>query len=85
MTQMATSDFGQYAHSLPVTHGILWYYALVGRSDKGEQLIRRVLDELYSPEVDGYCGDARDGDLAAWYVWAALLVGAGALVYGLTR
>ena len=72
MTQMAISNFGQYAHSLAVTHGILWFYPLAGRPEKGERLILKVLDELYSPGVDGYCGDARDGELAAWYVWAAL-------------
>lgn len=72
MTQMATADFGQYAHSLSSTHGILWHYALAGRPDKTERLTRRVLDELYGPGVDGFCGNAGDGDLAAWYLWAAL-------------
>lgn len=72
MTQMATADFGQYAHSLAVTHGILWHYALAGRPDKTERLTRRVMEELYGPGVDGFCGDANDGELAAWYLWAAL-------------
>jgi len=72
MTQMATSDFGQYAHSLSATHGILWHYALAGRPDKTDRLTRRVLAELYGPGVDGLCGDDRDGEQAAWYVWAAL-------------
>jgi len=72
MTEMAVTDFGQYAHGLPVTHGILWYYALAGRPDKTEKQTRRVLDQLYGPGVDGFCGDENDGNLSAWYLWAAL-------------
>jgi putative alpha-1,2-mannosidase len=72
MTEMAVADFGQYAHSCQATHGILWHYALAGRPDKTERLTRRVLDELYGPGVDGFCGDEDTGELGAWYVWAAL-------------
>lgn len=72
MTEMAVSDFGQYAHSNQPSHGILWFYALAGRPDKTERLTRRVLDELYGPGVDGFCGDEDNGEMGAWYVWAAL-------------
>lgn len=71
MTLMATSDFGQYAHGLPVTHGIPWHYALAGRPDKTERWTRRVLAEAYGPGPGGLRGNFA-ADAAAWYVWAAL-------------
>ena len=72
MTEMALADFGQYAHSIQPSHGILWFYALAGRPDKTERLTRRVLAELYGPGPDGFCGDEDRGEMGAWYVWAAL-------------
>lgn len=72
MTEMAVVDFGQYAHSNQPSHGILWYYALAGRPDKTERLTRRVLDELYGPGFDGYCGDEDNGEMSAWYLWASM-------------
>jgi putative alpha-1,2-mannosidase len=72
MTSMALADFGQYAHAVPVAHPILWYYSLVGKSEKTERLTRRVLEELYGPGVDGLCGPDHQGSLGAWFVWAAL-------------
>ena len=72
MTEMAVVDFGQYAHSNQPSHGILWFYALAGRPEQTERLTRRVLDELYRPGVDGFCGDEDNGEMGAWYVWAAL-------------
>lgn len=72
MTEMAMVDFGQYAHCNQPSHGILWFYALAGRPDKTELLTRRVLDELYHPGPDGFCGDEDNGEMGAWYVWAAL-------------
>ena len=71
MTEMALADFGQYAHSVQSTHGILWFYALAGRPEKTERLTRRVLDELYGAEV-GFCGDEDAGEMGAWFIWAAL-------------
>ena len=72
MTEMSMVDFGQYAHCNQPSHGILWFYALAGRPGMTETLTRRVLDELYSPGVDGFCGDEDNGEMGAWYVWAAL-------------
>lgn len=71
MTQMALADWGQYVHSLPSSHGILWHYALLGRPDKTEKLTRRVVDELYGPAPEGFCGPEVSA-LASWYVWACL-------------
>jgi putative alpha-1,2-mannosidase len=31
-----------------------------------------VLDKLYSPNPDGYCGDEDNGQTSAWYVFSSL-------------
>lgn len=73
MTEMAGASLGQYAHSNQPVHGVLWKPARVGRPDVTDRLVRRVLDELYSPEV--YPGDEDNGEMGAWYVMAACGLG----------
>ena len=34
--------------------------------------MREVLDRLYRPTPDGYCGDEDNGQTSAWYVFSAL-------------
>jgi putative alpha-1,2-mannosidase len=31
-----------------------------------------VLDRLYTPQADGYCGDEDNGQTSAWYVFSAM-------------
>jgi len=31
-----------------------------------------VMNRLYTPAPDGYCGDEDNGQTSAWYVWSAL-------------
>ena len=73
MTEMAAAGMGQYAHSNQPVHGVLWKPARVGRPDVTDRLVRRVLTELYSP--DAYPGDEDNGEMAAWFVLAALGLG----------
>ncbi|MEM8872647.1 MAG: GH92 family glycosyl hydrolase [Planctomycetota bacterium] len=70
MAEMAGANFGQYAHSNQPVHGMLFTAARVGRPDVTQRLVRRVLDELYSP--DDYPGDEDNGEMGAWYVLAAI-------------
>ena len=70
MSEMAGATMGQYAHSNQPVHGVLWQPARVGRPDVTDRLVRRVLDELYTPET--FPGDEDNGEMGAWYVLAAL-------------
>ena len=72
MTEMAVADFGQYAHSNQPVHHVLYLYAYAGQPWKTQQWVRRVLDELYSPDPDGLAGDEDNGEMASWYVLSAL-------------
>lgn len=70
MSEMATVDFGQYAHSNQPVHHILYLFAAAGRRDRTQYWVRRVLDTLYTP--DSFAGDEDTGSMAAWYVLSAL-------------
>lgn len=70
MTEMAAVPFGQYAHSNEPVHHVLHLFTAAGRPDRAQYWIRRVLNELYSP--DAFCGDEDNGAMGSWYVLNAL-------------
>lgn len=70
MTEMAFAGFGQYAHSNQPVHNYLFLYGLCGEWEKTESWVRRVTDELYSPEF--LPGDEDNGEMSAWYVFSSL-------------
>jgi predicted alpha-1,2-mannosidase len=72
MTEMALVDFGQYAHSNQPVHGVLWLYTLANAPEKNRHYVKRVLTELYNSGPRGFCGDEDNGEMSAWYVFAAL-------------
>ncbi len=49
-------------------------YAFAGRPDKTQALTREVLSRLYlgSEIGQGYPGDEDNGEMSAWYIFAAL-------------
>ena len=72
MSEMASVDFGQYAHSNQPVHHVLYLYTALGRPHRTQYWVRRVLSELYSAAADGLPGDDDNGEMTAWYVLSAL-------------
>jgi predicted alpha-1,2-mannosidase len=70
MSEMAAVEFGQYAHSNQPSHNMLYVIAHAGRPDITQLWVRKVMDELYSPEQ--FAGDEDTGSMAAWYILSAL-------------
>lgn len=70
MTEMAAVDFGQYAHSNQPVHHVLYLYTCAKQPWKTQYWVRRVMDELYSP--DNLPGDEDNGEMCGWYVLNAL-------------
>ncbi|MGC4111455.1 MAG: GH92 family glycosyl hydrolase [Nocardioides sp.] len=70
MTEMAAVPFGQYAHSNEPVHHVLYLFTCAGRPDRTQHWVRRVVDELYTP--DHFPGDEDNGAMAAWYVCSTL-------------
>ncbi|MBP5320761.1 MAG: GH92 family glycosyl hydrolase [Kiritimatiellae bacterium] len=70
--EMQIMNFGQYAHgNQPIQH-MIYLYAYAGEPWKTQHWVREVMERLYTPTADGYCGDEDNGQTSAWYVWSAL-------------
>lgn len=63
---------GQYAHGNEPSHHVLYLYNYVGQPWKGAKRIRQVLDELYTDQPAGLCGNEDVGQMSAWYIMSAL-------------
>jgi len=70
--EMQAINFGQYAHgNQPIQH-LVYLYNYAGQPWKTEHWVREVMDRLYHPGADGYCGDEDNGQTSAWYIFSAL-------------
>ncbi|MFT4204844.1 MAG: GH92 family glycosyl hydrolase [Chitinophagaceae bacterium] len=72
MREMQVMNMGQYAHgNQPIQH-MTYLYNYAGQPWKAQYWIRQVMNKLYKPTPDGYCGDEDNGQTSAWYVFSAL-------------
>lgn len=70
--EMQIMNMGQYAHgNQPIQH-MIYLYNYAGAPWKAQYWLREVMDRLYTPTPDGYCGDEDNGQTSAWYVFSAL-------------
>ncbi|ERT61072.1 putative alpha-1,2-mannosidase [Prevotella sp. BV3P1] len=70
--EMQIMNMGNYAHgNQPIQH-MIYMYDYAGQSWKAQYWIREVMDKLYTPQADGYCGDEDNGQTSAWYVFSAM-------------
>lgn len=70
--EMQIMNMGNYAHgNQPIQH-MIYLYNYSGEPWKAQYWTREVMDKLYSPTPDGYCGDEDNGQTSAWYVFSAL-------------
>lgn len=70
--EMTVMNMGNYAHgNQPIQH-MIYLYNYAGAPWKAQHRLRQVMDCMYSPTPDGYCGDEDNGQTSAWYVFSAL-------------
>ncbi|MDE1163775.1 MAG: GH92 family glycosyl hydrolase [Acidobacteriaceae bacterium] len=69
ISEMAARHFGQYAHNNQPVHHILYLAALAGKPERTRYWVRRVMEDLYSP--DEFAGDEDTGSMAAWFLMSA--------------
>ncbi|MBO7629731.1 MAG: GH92 family glycosyl hydrolase, partial [Bacteroidales bacterium] len=67
-----TGVIGQYAHGNEPSHHAAYLYNFVGKPDKTQSLVRKILTELYTSKPDGLCGNEDCGQMSAWYVFSSL-------------
>ncbi len=70
--EMEVMNMGNYAHgNQPIQH-MIYLYNYAGEPWKAQSGLREVMDRMYLPTPDGYCGDEDNGQTSAWYVFSAL-------------
>ncbi|MDF9796612.1 putative alpha-1,2-mannosidase [Catalinimonas alkaloidigena] len=70
--EMQIVNMGQYAHgNQPIQH-MVYLYNYAGQPWKTQYHVRNVMNKLYTPYPDGYCGDEDNGQTSAWYVFSAM-------------
>ena len=67
-----TGLIGQYAHGNEPSHHIAYLYNYAGAPWKTQQMVRRIMEELYTSAPDGLSGNEDCGQMSAWYVMSAL-------------
>ena len=72
ISEMTVMNMGNYAHgNQPIQH-MIYLYNYAGQPWKAQYWLRQVMDRMYTPGPDGYCGDEDNGQTSAWYVFSAL-------------
>jgi predicted alpha-1,2-mannosidase len=70
--EMQIMNMGQYAHgNQPIQH-MPYLYQYTSEPNKTAYWVREIMNRLYKPTPDGYCGDEDNGQTSAWYVFSAL-------------
>ena len=70
--EMTVMNMGNYAHgNQPIQH-MIYMYNYAGQPWKAQYWLRQVMNRMYTPGPDGYCGDEDNGQTSAWYVFSAL-------------
>jgi len=70
--EMQIANMGQYAHgNQPIQH-MAYLYNYAGEPWKTQYWVREIMNRMYKPTPDGYCGDEDNGQTSAWYVFSAL-------------
>ena len=70
--EMTVMNMGNYAHgNQPIQH-FIYLYNYAGAPWKAQYWLRQVMNRMYKPTPDGYCGDEDNGQTSAWYIFSAL-------------
>ncbi|PQA54068.1 alpha-mannosidase [Siphonobacter curvatus] len=70
--EMQIMNMGNYAHgNQPIQH-MIYLYNYAGEPWKAQYWLREVMERMYKPTPDGYCGDEDNGQTSAWYVFSSL-------------
>ncbi|MDR0790244.1 MAG: GH92 family glycosyl hydrolase [Bacteroidales bacterium] len=67
-----TGMIGQYCHGNEPSHHTPYLYCYAGEAYRTQQIVRLIMDSLYSYNPDGLCGNDDAGQMSAWFVMSAL-------------
>lgn len=63
---------GQYAHGNEPSHHTAYFYTMLGEPAKTADIVRQVMDEMYTTGPEGLPGNEDVGQMSAWYVLSAM-------------
>lgn len=66
-----TGLIGQYAHGNEPSHHMAYLYNAVDQPWKTQQMVHRILEEMYQNAPDGLSGNEDCGQMSSWYVLSA--------------
>jgi predicted alpha-1,2-mannosidase len=67
-----TGLIGQYAHGNEPSHHMAYLYNYIGKPYKTQILVRQIMNDLYSSDPSGLCGNEDCGQMSAWFVLSAM-------------
>ena len=69
-----SSFIGQYCHGNQPDHSTPYMYYFIGKQEKSQKIINRLLEDFYGMGEYGlaYCGMDDAGEMSSWYVFNAL-------------
>lgn len=70
--EMTVMNMGNYAHGNQPAQHMIYLYNYAGEPWKAQSRVREVMEKMYTPTPDGYCGDEDNGQTSTWYVFSAL-------------
>ena len=69
--EMQIMNMGNYAHgNQPIQH-MIYLYNYAGEPWKAQYWLRQVMDRMYTPTPDGYCGDEDNGQTSACLLYTS--------------
>lgn len=63
---------GQYWHGNEPGHHLPYLYNYVGKPWKTQEIVHKILTELYSDSPDGIAGNEDCGQMSAWYILSSM-------------
>ncbi len=76
LNEGASSDIsgliGMYAHGNEPEHHVPYMYAFAGQQWKVAERVNFILNEMYTDQPDGLCGNEDCGQMSAWYIFSSL-------------
>jgi len=63
---------GQYAHGNEPSHNTAYLYVYAGAPWKTQDILHRIMNELYNNTSDGIPGNEDCGQMSAWYIFTSL-------------
>jgi len=67
-----TGLIGQYAHGNEPSHHIAYLFNEVEQPWRTQEVVSEILDQFYTDQPDGLCGNEDCGQMSAWYILSSM-------------